>query len=335
MVPPATDSPADNPIERIATSVYPAFALLAGMQLDLFTSLKDGPLDAEKVASKIDANADKLKVLLYSLVVAGLLNVEGELFSNTDIADRYLVKDSPECIVDIHDLLSTMWNAAIKSSESIRTGMPQAKINYSSMSKDDLRQFFRGEHPYALESGRDLVKRFDFTSYSTLLDVGGGSGGTSIAVTEACPNIQATIMDLPLITPVAQYYINKANAGNRINVIATDVIHDPLPGSYDVAVMASFLQVLSAEDARNAIKNVSRVINPGGDIYIRGYGIIDDSRVSPQKNVEFNLVYINVYDECQAYTEEEHKDWLEDAGFGEFKRTILSDGSSIIKALKI
>ena len=37
----------------------------------------------------------------------------------------------------------------------------------------------------------------------------------------------------------------------------------------------------------------------------------------------------------QAYTEQEHKGWLEDAGFGEFKRTILSDGSSIIKARKI
>ena len=335
MVSPAADSPAENPIEKIATSVYPAFALLAGMQLDIFTSLKAGPLDAEQIASKIDANAAKLKVLLYSLVVAGFLYVEEELFSNTDIADRYLVKDSPECIVDIHDLLSTMWNAAIKSSESIRTGVPQAKINYSSMSKDDLKQFFRGEHPYALESGRDLVKRFDFTSYSTLLDVGGGSGGTSIAVTEACPNIQATIMDLPLITPVAQYYIDKTNAGNRINVIAADVIHDPLPGSYDVAVMASFLQVLSAEDARGAIRNVSKVIKPGGDIYIRGYGIIDDSRVSPQKNVEFNLVYINVYDEGRAYTEQEHKDWLEDAGFEKFKRTILPDGSSIIKARKI
>ena len=277
MVPPTSEKPAENPIEKIATSVYPAFALLAGMQLDIFTSLKDGSLDAEQIASQIGANATKLKVLLYSLVVAGFLNVEGQFFSNTDMADRYLVKDSPDCIVDIHELLSTMWNAAFKSSESIRTGLPQAKINYSNMSKDELRQFFRGEHPYALKSGRDLVNRFDFTSYNTLLDVGGGSGGMSIAVTEACPNIQATIMDLPIIAPVAQYYIDKTNAGNKIKVVTADVIHDPLFGSYDVAVMASFLQILSAKDAKRAIKNVSKIINPGGDIYIKGYGIIEIS----------------------------------------------------------
>ena len=100
-------------------------------------------------------------------------------------------------------------------------------------------------------------------------------------------------------------------------------------------IYSSFLQVLSAEDARGAIKNVSNVIQPGGDIYIRGYGIIDDSRISPQKNVGFNLVYINVYDEGRAYTEQENQGWLKDAGFKEFKRTILPDGSSIIKARKI
>ena len=112
------------------------------------------------------------------------------------------------------------------------------------------------------------------------------------------------------------------------------MVHDPLPGSYDVVVMTAFLQVLSAEDAKLAIKNVSKVINPGGEIYIRGYGIIDNSRVSPHKLVAFNLVYINVYDGGQAYTEQEHKDWLEEAGFGNFKRTILPDGSSIIRARK-
>ena len=47
------------------------------------------------------------------------------------------------------------------------------------------------------------------------------------------------------------------------------------------------------------------------------------------------MVYIYVYDVGQAYTEQEHKDWLEEAGFGEFKRTILPDGRSIIKARKI
>jgi hypothetical protein len=62
--------------------------------------------------------------------------------------------------------------------------------------------------------------------------------------------------------------------------------------------------------------------------------MIDNSRTSPPDLVGFNLVFINVYDEGQAYTEKEHKDWLEEAGFGEFERIILSDESGWITARK-
>ena len=68
------ERPEDNPIEKIATSVYPPFALLAGMQLDLFTPLKDGPMNAEQLAATIGVGSAKLKPLLYALVVAEFLN---------------------------------------------------------------------------------------------------------------------------------------------------------------------------------------------------------------------------------------------------------------------
>jgi SAM-dependent methyltransferase len=329
------ERPEENPVEKIATAVYSPFAMLAGMQLDLFTSLKDGPMSAEQIAKTIGVGPAKLKPLLYALVIAELVNVEGDYFSNTDAANQYLVKGSPSCVLEIHELLSTMWKAALKTADSIRTGLPQAKINYSGMSQDELRQFLRGEHPYAIEYARDLLERYDFSSYRTLLDVGGGSGGLAIAVTEAFPHIQATVVDLPTVTPVTQHYIDEAGARNKVKVVTADLVRDSLSGSYDAAVMNAFLQVLSPYDARCAIRNVSEVMNPGGDIYIRGYGIIDNSRTSPSKLVGFNLVYINVYDEGQAYTEQEYKDWLEEAGFDTFRRTILADGSSIITARKM
>ena len=254
----------ENPIEKLAASVYPPLAMLAGMQLDLFTQLSDKPMNTEQIAETIGVGSAKLRPLLYALVVANLLNVEGEFFSNTDAANRFLVRGSPSCVGDIHELLSTMWNAALKTAESIRTGLPQAKINYSDMSQDELRHFFCGEHPYAVGYGRDLVERYDFSSYKTLLDVGGGSGGLAISITEVCPHIQATVVDLRKITPVTKHYIDEAGAGNRVNVVTADVIRESLAISYDAAVMSAFVQVLSPDDARSAIENVGRVMNPGG-----------------------------------------------------------------------
>lgn len=185
------------------------------------------------------------------------------------------------------------------------------------------------------ERGRGLVARYDLSSYRTLLDVGGGSGGLAIAVTEACPHIRATVVDLPGVIPITQEFIDEAGAGDSVQVIATDVVREPLAGSYDVAVLAALIQVLSPEHARRALKNVSRVVNPNCAVFIGGAGIIDDSRTSPPDLVGFNLVFINVYDEGQADTEQEHREWLEEAGFGDVEPLVLPDMSSIITARKM
>ncbi len=117
-------------------------------------------------------------------------------------------------------------------------------------------------------------------------------------------------------------------------MVAADVVRDSLPGFYDVAVLSAFIQVLSPDDARRALKNVSKVVNPGGAIYITGFGIIDNSRTSPPEEARFNLVFINVYDEGQAYTEQEHRDWLAEAGFESVERVTLPAGGSIVTARK-
>ena len=53
--------PRTNPktIETLADAVYPSFAMLAGMELDLFTPLKDGPLSADQIARA--AGTDRAK----------------------------------------------------------------------------------------------------------------------------------------------------------------------------------------------------------------------------------------------------------------------------------
>ena len=63
--------------------------------------------------------------------------------------------------------------------------------------------------------------------------------------------------------------------------------------------------------------NVGSVINPGGWLYVIGSGMLENSRLSPRTAVEMNLVFINVYDDGQSYTEDEHRSWLLEAGFDE------------------
>jgi len=119
----ASSGAEENPVLRIGNVVYPAFAMLAGMQLDLFTPLKDGPMTAEQVAAAIGVGPTKLKPLLYALTTAGLLTVEEKLFANTEVANRFLVRSSPCCMLGAQEHYSDLWQALLKTAESIRTGL--------------------------------------------------------------------------------------------------------------------------------------------------------------------------------------------------------------------
>ena len=50
-------------IMRNAYAIYPSFAMLAGMQLDVFTPLKDQPMDADSLANVLKVKESTLSPL--------------------------------------------------------------------------------------------------------------------------------------------------------------------------------------------------------------------------------------------------------------------------------
>ena len=329
-----TDStPSPEIVDKLRNGVYSGLAMLAGMQLDVFTPLSNGPMNSEQLAKALGVGVVRFRPLLDALAAAGLLKVERDVYSNTPETDYFLVPGKPTYTGGTQ-LLSLHWTNILKTADSIRSGSPQARIDYSALSTEELEAGYGRFYDVTVATARTIVERYDLSSYRTLLDVGGGTGGLAITVTESCPNIQATVVDLPNVTPLTQRFVNEAGAADRVQVVTADAVNGPLTGSFDAAVLNSFIQVLSPDQARRALRNVSEVINPSGAIFISGRGILDDSRVAPPQTVEFNLNAINVFDEGQAHTEQEHRNWLTEAGFEGFERVTLPSGTSIISARK-
>jgi hypothetical protein len=320
-------------IEKLGSAVYPAFAMIAGMQLDLFTPLGTGPMSTKQLAEALGIKPVKLTPLLYALVAAGLLTIEEGKFANTPEADYFLVRGKSTYLGGRHLFYTARYQEIMQTTASIRTGLPQAKLDFASMSPETLETYLRGLHPATMAAGRDLLNRADFSSNRHLLDVGGGSGGLALAIAAACPQLQVTIIELPTVTPVTQRFIEQEGLNERAKVIMGNVVRGPLTGDYDVAVLRAFIQVLSPDEARHALQNLILVLEPGSPIYILGQ-VLDDSRLSPQETVAFNLVFINVYDEGQAYTEHEYRSWLTEAGFTDIERVKLAGGQSLITARK-
>jgi len=146
-------------ITRHELAVYPAMAMLAGMQLDVFTPLKDGPLAGAELAEAIGVKPEKLAPLLYALSAAQLLTVENGRFGNTAEADAYLVRGRPSYMGEgKRAFYADIWQALLKTADTIRTGRPRHKHDFHAMSEDELAKFFQGQHFYAIAAGQVLAK---------------------------------------------------------------------------------------------------------------------------------------------------------------------------------
>ena len=314
---PQTEIPPTT-IFRHAFGVYRSTAMLAGMQLDVFTPLQHGPMTALELAHALHVRPDKLRLLLYALVEAELLTVDDDRFNNTPEADCYLVKGRRNYLGSAHELWSDLWTAALQSAQTIRVGLPQAKHDFTAMSSGELGAFLRGLHAGALAAGRQLAAIDGFERFTNLLDVGGGSGGVAIAACQALSHLRATVIELPQVSKVTQSFVDETGMADRVAVRAMNVLEHPPERIFDVAVMRALLQVLGADQARQAIQNTAQALRPGGTLFIIGH-ILDDTRLSPPIAVLHNLVFLNVYEDGEAYTERELTSWLAEAGFGDIQ----------------
>jgi hypothetical protein len=310
-----TEKPKPDLLYQIRNGTRGAAAMLAGMKLDLFTPLGHGPLDASSLAEKLGVNANKLAPLLYALVLIDLLSVNDGEFSNSPVADEYLVRGKDAYIGDVHKIWYRNLIATLKTPESIQTGVPQDKYDWKNMTEEELWVLYEGMAAPDAVFANVLSKRFDFTDCQNLLDAGGGSGTLSIALTKIHPQLKATVVDFPSVTPITKKFVNDLDASDKVEVCDCDLTHDFIPGQYDLAILGSVIQTLSREEARQVILNVGQAVMPGGRLFLFGSGMLQDTRLAPKAAVELNLVFINVYDEGQSYTESEYREWLHEAGF--------------------
>lgn len=117
--------------------------------------------------------------------------------------------------------------------------------------------------------------------------------------------------------------------------MAADLLRNSPTGQYDAAIVRSFIQVLSPENAEKAMKHIGKALVPGAMISIIGH-FLDDTRLFPLESVAHNLLFLNIYEDGRAHTESEYRQWLKSAGFENIRveHSVFSEGAGLITARK-
>jgi SAM-dependent methyltransferase len=325
------ESPNPLKISAPLTSVFSNVALLAALQLELFTALGEDHLTVEQLAARMRVGPRRLLAVLNVLVILGLLRNEDGSYANGVESSYYLVKGKPSYIGGSHELFADLYQAVLCTAASIRENRPVAKHDFRAMNDLELGAFFRGLHGLGVFQGCELARQHDWTRFRKLADVGGGSGNVAIGACQTCPELQAIVLEVGRVVPIAKQFIAEAGLENRITSVECDVTQELPSEVFDIAVLRNFVQVLSPQDAEQAIQNVAQTIRTGGEMYIIGYAL-DDDRRSPWEAAAYDVVFANIYDAGQSYTDGQYRSWLEKAGCGNIERRLLRNNMSLITA---
>ena len=76
--------------------------LSAAVRFDLFGLLKrEGKMNRSEIANQLGIEEQPARILLLGCTALKLIHKSGDYYSNSDIADRYLVKGEPDSMVPI------------------------------------------------------------------------------------------------------------------------------------------------------------------------------------------------------------------------------------------
>jgi cyclopropane fatty-acyl-phospholipid synthase-like methyltransferase len=197
---------------------------------------------------------------------------------------------------------------------------------------EDAATFSAAQHAGSHSLGYALARRVDFTPFTCLLDLGGGSGAYTVAILHHYPHLRAILFDFPQVGRLAETVMRQEGLTDRVHIVGGDYEHEALPPGPDVVLWSGNLHASSPENCRRVLTRLHALLPPGGMVLIHDY-MLDDTRSGPLIPALLALHLTLVSEHGQVYSGAELRDLLAQAGFEEVRiEPFLTGHSSLIMA---
>lgn len=295
-------------IDEIAKGNEKANVLFAAVDYGIFDLLSK-PKTADQVSEEIKTDSRLTEKFLNALVALNFIHKIENQYSNTKLAETFLVRKSPF----YQGTLFEMKKRGLTDWQRISDALKNGGIKTGTENKSIIDRTFIIGHAEVAISGVmqravDVISALpEFKRAKKLLDLGGGHGLYSIALHQLKPELEVVLFDLPHVTEIAKEYLEQYGMSNKIKIIAGDFTEDDIGNGYDI-VFASDVTI------SGILKKVYDALNENGVLIYRRWTINDD-RTSPLTSVLFDFMLTMTRSEHRVYTLGEYIHLLEDTGF--------------------
>jgi precorrin-6B methylase 2 len=332
-------------IMQVGMGFFASKTLLSAVELDLFTRLGRQPMTGREIAAALKLSPRAIPDLPDALVALKFLQREGDgpeaRYSNTPESAFFLDRNSPGYIGGILEMANArLFRFWADLTEALKTGLPQNETKHSGepmfakLYEDPARleQFMNAMSGVSAGNFKEFARKFDFSNYKTLCDVGGATGQLSCMVAAAHPHMRCTSFDLPKVVPIAEQKIERAGLTDRVTAVGGDFFADPLPKA-DVITMGMILHDWNLEKKKALIRKAYDALPPGG-AFVVIEALIDDARRENAFGLLMSLNMLIEFGEAFDYSGADFTDWCREVGFRDFEILPLTGPSSAAVAYK-
>ena len=327
-------------ILKIGHAFQEAKVLLSAVELGLFTTLANGPLDAATLRQRLAIDARGAHDFFDALVAIGLLDRDDDgRYTNTDEAARYLDRQQSDYVGgELQFLNAQLYAKWDLLTPALKTGKPQsgarAAGNYPARYADQaaLEGFAKAQTTQTLSVARELAVKFPWRDYKTIIDIGAAEGCLLVEIAQNHGHLTGGGFDLPPLKPTFDRYVQEHGLSDRLCFDAGDFFQDPLPTA-EVLVIGRVLHNWDLATKTMLLTKAYGALPVGGALIVYERLIDDERRVNAAgllASLNMLIMTAGGFD----YTGADCVDWMRDAGFHDMCVEPLTAEQSMVVGFK-
>jgi len=245
----------------------------------------DGPLTAEEIGGKLDANPDALDRLLRFLASLSIFEKRDDGgYALTERGDA-LRSDAPMSMRGMARLMGhpTHWADWTGFLEAVRTGEAAVPKRHGGRSmfevlttedEDYGRVFYGAMTNLSNTETAPLVAAYDYSRFGTIVDVGAGRGHLLAAVLQSAPGSRGILFDERAVANGAVGVLAEAGVAGRAT-IEGGPLFGPVPTG-DAYMLKHILHDWPQPQALEILRNIRAAISPEGRLLIMEFVLPED-----------------------------------------------------------
>jgi ubiquinone/menaquinone biosynthesis C-methylase UbiE len=299
------------------------YAVRAAVELDLFSVIKQGKKTACEISSQANIDPRGAEVLLNSLVALGFLSKHEDKFENAEVAETYLIPNTPLFMGHYIKINAEMQKAWYQLADVIRSGKPVMEVNQQIVAEEFFPALASSIFPLNFFNANVVARELkidELAKGSRVLDVASGSAVWSIPFAQANPEISIDALDFPQVLNVTKEYANKFGVDSRYKFIGGDWHECKLESnSYDVVILGHILHSEGRVRSEQLIAWCQEILKPGGQLVIAEF-FLDKEKTGPVPPALFAInMFLATANGC-VFSQEELESILKSKGFGKSRR---------------